>query len=610
MICYILAGRFNLSRTGTDTLLVIIIFYCGLSITPHRAPLPETGKDYRIKSKCEERLSQNNYILSIHNQLFYLHDFNTKNCYQKEDSLFFHGNIYSLPDNSDIEEFSYTQYLQQKGVYYQVIPFSSVRCERRIHNLYSFFETYRQELLHKTSVLLNDPTHAELVNALCLGFQTDMDRELLQLFSSTGTIHLLSVSGLHCGAIYLLIAFLFKIFKLSGRRTNLLIIPLLWGYALLTGLSPSVIRAATILSFLIFSKAFNEDYTPLNAIAASAFFTLLIKPLAVYSVSFQMSYAAYTGIIVLYPLLNKLPGKLPKLPQKLYFTFCVTIAAQLPTLPICAYYFHTVNINSFLVNIIAIPATTLLLYSATILLLLPLVIGIKIAFITNFLCNVVLYILQLFDHISINLSHLYPSGTEVLLIYLVLLSIGLFLIRHNKQCLRLCIISTTCLLLYSSLYNYRLHSASEVVVFSMRKESCILLKHQGYYSFLKNSQDSPRKIMPYIRKNKLLPASGETSSLFPDKLTWHHNLLKSPGISLTLIDKRNITTYNSDILIITDNIMPSSVFGNTPAHYPGNIIVDASNTPTCILRWENFCNTKNIRFCSTVRNGSIRLTLK
>lgn len=597
------------SKTAIDLLLVAIVFICGLSLPPHQPPLPVNYKDYQIKGKCEEQLANNNYILSVHGQLFYLSGINIDTTYQKEDSLSFRGIIHPLKNNSNLGEFSYTQHLRQKGVYFQVIPLSRIEHTGQPHNLLSLIENYRQELLQKTFRLLKDSTHSTLVNALCLGYQTDMDDGVRQLFISTGTIHLLSVSGLHCGAIYLFIIFLFKITGLSGRKSNLLIIPLIWGYALLTGLSPSVVRAATILSFITFGKAFNEDYTPLNAIAASAFFTLLIQPLAIYSISFQMSYAAYTGIITLYPFLNRLPGKLPLIPQKLYSSVCVTLAAQLPTLPICAYYFHTISINSFLVNIVAIPIATLLLYSATLLILLPAIIGVKIAFITNLLCGLLLYVLQLFDHISINLQHLYPSGIQVLLLYMVIAATCLFLIRHSTQLLRLSILSATILLGYSCLYNYYLHSGNEIIVFNIHQKSCILLRQQGYYRFLKNDAVPLQKIMPYVLKNKLQPApTPEASS--PSGIIQKHNRIESDTMALSIIDARNQGFSNSNILIITGNTPPDRIYRRDYTPYPTTIITDGSNTISCIRQWERFCMQRKIRLHQTRQSGSVSLTLK
>lgn len=149
----------------------------------------------------------------------------------------------------------------------------------------------------------------------------------------------------------------------------MILIPLIWLVACITGLSPSACRAATILSFITIGEAFRQETIPLNAIAAAAFFSLLINPELLYSVSFQMSYAAYTGIILIYPLMQI--KKMHKFLRPLYTLLCISFSAQIMTLPIMAYYFHSISLNSIFINLITVPAASFLLYGGIILLALP-----------------------------------------------------------------------------------------------------------------------------------------------------------------------------------------------------------------------------------------------
>ena len=133
------------------------------------------------------------------------------------------------------------------------------------------------------------------------------------------------------------------------KKSRLILIPLIWLVACITGLSPSACRAATILSFITIGEAFRQETIPLNAIAAAAFFSLLIHPELLYSVSFQMSYAAYTGIILIYPLMRI--KKMHKYLRPLYSLLCISFSAQAMTLPIMAYYFHTISLNRIFINL-------------------------------------------------------------------------------------------------------------------------------------------------------------------------------------------------------------------------------------------------------------------
>lgn len=422
-------------KSLAELFLLLSLFYIGAYLPQsHTVPLEPTAT-YYIKARCEEELRHQNYILSAGRESFYLSHYYTDTCYRSGDSLIFYSRIYPLRENSNPGEFNYSRYLKQKGVHYQLIPLSPIQSDSHSHSLYSYFNHLREDLIHKTSRLTQDSTCRMLINALCLGYKNDLDSGLQDLFLTTGTIHLLSVSGLHTGAIYLLFIFLLKHLGLPHRRIELLALPLLWGYACLTGLSPSVVRASTILSFIATGRALHRTYIPVNSLAASAFFTLLFQPSALYSLSFLLSYSAYAGIMILYPLFLRLFPELPTLLSKLYSCCCITIAAQLPTLPISAYYFHTININGFLANLIAVPLATILLYSSAFCLLLPTFISRYLIVIPNLLCKILIYFLQKFSIISINIAGLYPSSLTLLLLYLSFIGLCLFLYFRKRVCM-------------------------------------------------------------------------------------------------------------------------------------------------------------------------------
>ena len=360
------------SRLLADLLLLGCVFFIGKEISTIKIPEFPDKTPYLIQGRCSEILTNHHYILSVGKQHYYVNHIHTDTFYQPGDSLHFFAQIIPFQYTKKPGEFSYTRYLKQKQVFHQLIPLSPIEKKGSSHTLSSFFYQLRERIREKTNLLTSDPICQNLINALCLGYKNDLDAEFRNLFSTTGTIHLLSVSGLHTGALYLFFLFLLKHLGFKHRKSELFLLPILWTYASLTGLAPSVVRASTILSFMTLGKIFHRSYTPLNALTASAFFTLLINPSAIYSISFLLSYSAYAGILILYPFLYQLPGHLPAYLSKIYACCCVTIAAQLPTLPLCAYFFHSVNINGFIANLIAVPIATLFLYGAACCLILPL----------------------------------------------------------------------------------------------------------------------------------------------------------------------------------------------------------------------------------------------
>ncbi|MDE7374905.1 MAG: ComEC/Rec2 family competence protein, partial [Odoribacter sp.] len=421
------------------------------------------------------------------------------------------------------------------------------------------------------------PACRQLMNALCLGYKTELDNDFRDLFITTGTVHVLSVSGLHTGAIYLFLLFLLKRLGFIRRKSEILLLPLLWAYACLTGLSPSVVRASTILSFITAGKVFCRTYTPLNALAASAFFTLLVQPTALYSASFLLSYCAYAGILIFYPFLFRLPGNLHPFVSKIYASCCVTIAAQILTLPISAFYFHTVNLNSFLVNLIAIPLATLLLYGSACCLVLPLFVSRYVIPLCELLCKGLVQLLQFFSPYSINIHHLYPSAFCTLFIYGILIAAGGYLLSRKRHWLYAGITACALLLAYFIVSNRQLASQNEILILHYPKQSVILLNHKGYCLFLQNTLPAQSPPIPYVRQHKLKTLPPETG-LSDKQLFCLPQLLVHAKDTIAILSRKHPVYHPCHTLIVTDNLSPGKVFPATGnARKPRQVILDGSN---------------------------------
>ena len=275
----LLSFIFQLSPGWKELFLIVTVLSYGfvISAPPLFTPFPD--KIYRIDGRCNEILPHHNLILSVSNQNYYLSHFYTDTIYMPGDSLHFNARILPFRQNANPGEFSYARYLKQKNVFFHLLPVSPIRQNGHSDDLYTVFDHLRKKWLSKTHRLFSDSTCCQLVNALCLGYKNDLDSEVQNLFISTGTVHLLSVSGLHTGAIYLFILFIFKSIGFPSRKITFVVLPILWCYVCLTGLSPSVVRAATILSFIHIGQYFNRSYTPLNSVAAASFSNLIVSSL-------------------------------------------------------------------------------------------------------------------------------------------------------------------------------------------------------------------------------------------------------------------------------------------------------------------------------------------
>jgi competence protein ComEC len=204
-----------------------------------------------------------------------------------------------------------------------------------------FFRNIRSDLSNALDENLSEE-QAGVGKALLLGDKSDLSIETKESFSNAGAMHVLAVSGLHVGIImYLLLFLLGRFSRFISRRTAVVIcILFVWCYAGVTGFSPSVMRAAFMFSVLMFAQVWSQGSNSINTLFFSAFILLLINPLLIYSIGFQLSYLAVFGILILYDRIARLVMVENKWLRKLWEGTAVGIAAQIFTIPLTLYYFH------------------------------------------------------------------------------------------------------------------------------------------------------------------------------------------------------------------------------------------------------------------------------
>jgi ComEC/Rec2-related protein len=186
------------------------------------------------------------------------------------------------------------------------------------------------------------PKAAVIARALILGERDGIDQELRSYFLATGSMHILAVSGMHIGLLILALLYIlgWLSFCLTRKQALLLVVGIVWYYAVLTGLSASVLRSVFMFSVLLLSQLTGKQMNQLNALFFSAFCLLLYDPLYLFDLGFQLSYLAMLGIYLYYePIKNLACFKWRQL-QQLWEGFALGLAATLTTLPLSMYHFH------------------------------------------------------------------------------------------------------------------------------------------------------------------------------------------------------------------------------------------------------------------------------
>ena len=228
----------------------------------------------------------------------------------------------------------------------------------------TFFIHVRSEILAGLDSLIHDSNANQIAKAILLGQKKNLDKEVSEAYVTAGAMHILAVSGLHVGIVYGFFFLFIKPYRLKVRKRVVylsVIILLIWGYALLTGMSPSVMRAATMFSLMALAQMKSRNPSIFNAIALSAVILLLYDPFLIYAVGFQLSYLALTGILVIQPFLVKLWSPTNKVVDYIWQITTVSFAAQIATFPISAYYFHVFPTYFAVANLVAIPGAFLMM---------------------------------------------------------------------------------------------------------------------------------------------------------------------------------------------------------------------------------------------------------
>lgn len=352
-------------------------------------PYQEKEKSVKVVVEIKSIKNNNEWINTNGKAMMYLKKDNRALQLNYGDEIIIKSAFKEIPPPQNPGEFNYQRFLAFHNVYRQVYSNSDNWTYTGINSgssILGYCIALRNSLL---SILKSNNIKGDeyaVGSALMLGFEDKLDQDIISAYSSTGALHVLSVSGLHVAIVYLIfnsmLFFLDKVQHGNIIKAAILIV-LLWLYAALTGLSPSVLRAGTMFSFIIVAQTYNRYTNIYNTLAASAFFLLAIDPYLIMQVGFQLSYLAVLGIVYIQPKIYNWFEVNNWLLDQVWTITSVSIAAQIATFPLGLHYFHQFPNYFLLSNLIVIPISTAIIYVGTALFALA-----KISIIAGYLATV------------------------------------------------------------------------------------------------------------------------------------------------------------------------------------------------------------------------------
>ncbi len=405
-------------------------------------------------------------------------------------------------------QFNYKRYLNNQGIGMQAYidaksPFILTGTNRA---------PFLKKMAHNGSLFLqklytanlSDSVALGVIEALIFGYKDDLTKDLVDSFAHTGTLHVLAVSGLHVAIVFLMLAqclwFLDK-WRYGIWLKTVIVLVCIGAYCVLTGLSPSIIRAGLMISLVLIGKALNRNAHIFNTIALSAFIILCINPVWILNVGFQLSFAAVMGIVYLQNYLLPLWTPPNWFFRQVWTILVISFCAQIATFPLSLYYFNQFP-NYFLIsNLLIIPLSTFVIYFG---------IGMVVVYKIPLLLSLTAWLSQktilLINYLIVSIEHWpwsYSDGIKINLFQLITLYIciscmALWLIKANKKFF---FYSASCLLLFTMLACFdrvKQQRQSHFIIFNIPSQNSFLCSNGKTAVLITDGLDR-RKEMYYIR---------------------------------------------------------------------------------------------------------------
>jgi competence protein ComEC len=505
-------------------------------------------------------------------------------------------------------QFDYKNYLSKKNIFNQIFTDNSklLSLDKTKHTLFGFAALLREKINIKLNLFDFEESELAIINALLLGQRQDISKDIYNSYTQAGVIHILAVSGLHVGIILMLLNFLFKplnYFKNGNYLKLIIIVLILWSYAVIAGLSASVVRAVTMFTAVAIGMHLKRQTYVYNTLAISVFFLLLIKPMFLFDVGFQLSYLAVFAIVVIQPMLEKSWTFKNKIAHFFWKIFTVTLAAQFGIIPISLYYFHQFPGLFFISNLVIIPCLGMILGFGILVIFLSLINLLPDFLADTFGCIISLmnaFVSWVSSHEAFLIKDISFSLPQVLISYLILTALILWF--KNKTYKNLTFLLVLILLSQSYfIFNKTNIPSNEFIIFHKSRYSIIGLK-------------TNRELHLYHNLNAI-----ENEKLITDyKIGEHINNIKTDSLKdFYFINKRMLLVIDSLNIYNTKTFRPNIILlRNSPklnlkrvidSIKPELIISDGSNYKSYQDRWAKTCENKKIPFHQTSKKGSFQI---
>jgi len=523
-----------------------------------------------------------------------------------DDILLIHSKFQDIRSPLNPNQFNYKAYLEKQYIYHQFYTEEKLIFEisSKRQTVIGYADFIRQTINNRLDAFNFKTEELAIINALILGQRQDLNRDIYTNYVNAGAIHILAVSGLHVGIILMIINVVLKPLERLKKGyiyKIICILALLWSFAIVAGLSASVTRAVTMFSIVAIAMHLRRPTNIYNTLSISIFILLLIKPMFLFDVGFQMSYLAVFAIVSIQPLLSKLWKPKWQITKYFWQILTVTIAAQLGVLPISLFYFHQFPGLFFISNLAIIPFLGLILglgilvIFLSLLNVLPEVLATTYGSIISLMNQVVSWVSKQDTFLIKDISfHI----TEVIGTYFLLLTL---VIAYHKLHFKRIILLLISILFLQSVFIYIKYqnSTRAFIIFNKSRYSVFGKKENTDLKIWHNLENNSIQNETLLKNYKV---GNFITSIEFDSI---HNIYKTPYKTLLVIDSLGIynVSFKTDYVLLR-NSPRINLKRMIDLLQPKFIIADGSNYTSYVKRWKATCTKEKLPFHHTSEKGA------
>lgn len=456
----------------------------------------------------------------------------------------------------------------------------------------------------------------EIVKAILLGDDDTMEPELKASYAAAGVSHILCVSGMHVGVIFLILNFLLRpldLFKSTRYMKTLLMLLAIWLYAHITGLSPSVTRSATMFTFVTVGQLIQRNTNVFHSILASLWILLTLNPLMLFELGFQLSYLAVCGIVLLQPLLAGVYNCRTRVGSYFWGLVTVSVAAQISTFPISVHYFGQFPNYFLLSNMSVIMLSFVVMMTGIVLLCVSVVplVGGYVTFLLTWEIRIMNGIVTFVERLPGSVTRgIDVSAEQMLLLYMVIILIYCS-IRYRKK--KIFMAAFTCFALNAGTLLWKkveLLRQEEMVVYAVPKASVLSFCHQQQCVVFSDSiADVGDKRFQYAAANHVRRQHAACVFVAVDTMAYDNEFLCKRGPWIGFNGKTYYLLKRKEKVFPADTLLPVDVLilQRNPVQLPDEVaevllfkevIADETNTKFYIERWREWCKEHGVPFSS------------